>query len=152
MKTLTWIASLLIALVVLPTCALADDLDVTFYDSVTDFEQSWTVRDVEPGPLPDINFETVEGEGFVIEMEFEDLGDQVELTAAIYSVTFKKRKDGVPRTVARSRLIGPRAPSIRVVKGEAAYVKQGQAVADPGDPELFQELTIMYVTTEDEGE
>jgi len=136
MRNLTWIALLLIA--ALPTTAIADDLDITLHDSLTDTEESWTLHDVELGSLPAVTFETGEREGIVIEMEFEDQGEQVGMYFRIYRVTFKKRNGNSPRAIARSRLSGE--PRISSMKGTEASVRTG-------NEEGFLQLSMTYVTT-----
>ncbi len=118
MKTLTYLASLLIALVVVPGMAAADDLAVTVSWSPTDTVQSWTFHEVEAEAVPAVTIETGEGEGLVIEMALADFDDQVMMDFLIYRVTFKKRAEGTPLVVAKSRLIG--SPRIQALKGEEA--------------------------------
>jgi len=131
-----------LAIIAMPTAALADDLVLTFRHSVSDTEYSWTVHNVETGNVPTVAFERSESEGFVISTEMEFMEDgSILLTFLFFDVTFGDQKGDFPRAVKKSRVIA--GPRIQTTKDLEAYIKQGT-------DEDHVSMSALYVTTNGE--
>jgi len=131
-----------LAVLALPASALADDLVMTFYESRTDIEYSWTVHDAESGLVPTVTLETSESEGFTLatELEFTEEG-HVQMAFLLYDVTFRPRRGESPKVVTKSTLFS--APTLLTLPDEMAHIKAG-------NPDGYFSVTAVYVTTEEE--
>jgi len=137
-----------LAILAMPTAALADDLVVTFYYPSEGVDVSWTVHGVENGQIPTVTYETSESEGISLETDLEFTDDQtVTMTFRVYAVTYKRDRRDSSKTVATKRLLEvPPIRPVQTVGDSQVFVKSGNA-----DGTIF-EITAECVTTEDEVE
>lgn len=142
MKLLAHIVPL--AILAMPTAALADDLEVTFCSTWDDVEHSWTFHDVEYGEVPSVTIETDANEGYTIATQLDLTDGFVTMAFLIYEVSMKEGRRDSTRVVSKSRVIS--SPKIRTVLGEDAYFKSGNETG-------YIEVSAVYITTnEDEGD
>jgi hypothetical protein len=135
---------ILLAILAMPTAALADDLEVTFSSTWDDVEHSWTFHDVEYGEVPSVTIETDANEGYTIATQLDLTDGFVTMAFLIYEVSMKEGRRDSTQVVSKSRVIS--SPKIRTVLGEDALFRSGNETG-------HIEVSAVYITTnEDEGE
>ena len=139
---------LLLALLLLPGLAQADDLQLAFVDAATSKTFEWTIHDVEPGALPSTTVTTADGDSYRIKVELEvnerDDGEVlVTLDFGIYTVVEATSEADPKTSLATERWLS--SPRISVPKGEEAYIRQGHSKTE------FIEVHATYVEVAEEG-